>query len=1215
MFGTNPIAALAAGASTTFTFTHEDNPAHGGFDYSKTATLRATSQTVGATTVTLVGVESQFKNYEVAITPAAPVDSVLVGDPAVVYTFTVENVGGLIDSYDVTVTGDGVLSVARIENLAPAATTIVTLTHSTAVTADLVGTVKIESDFDSGIFDTAVATTKVATYGVSLTPDPNTETVLSGDDAVHTITIENTGSHSDTFDLTVTDNDGLTPVLSVPSITVAAGATDTFTLTFTAPAAGLGYSDTVTATSTLDPSVTKASDTLAAVTNVNTYGVTVLSTSSPLTIRSGLSGVQTFTVENTGNVVDTYTLTLTGDLLASATVPATVTVAAGGTGTVTMTLTTPPAGLGATTNLEAVSQGAPIVGGAASDNDDAVTNVKTYGVTVVKTGTAKDLSEVVKVVGGTEVHTFTVTNNGNDVDTFDIVKSGDDTLSDATLIIASGATDTFTVTHDTSAEGVSASTVTITSQGYVGATDSVTAKTFAVDAGSHVTDNSANGVGVFNLDATATVPFEMDVDVTGAISVDFYKLPGNPRPEATIPKEKHILFGTFTVDDKSRVTTATGTVHYTQVELDTVKGKESELTVYYWDETQWVEATGKVLDVALKTVTFDIEGTNWLDRSYDYDFVLATAKKFFSSLPVVPILPPAPEIPDDATPEEVGDAILDATEGESADVVAETIITETVDKTTEETADIVLTVTASKTVEDTASIVQTVTATKTVTESASIIKTVTAQKTNAETATITKKAVESKSGADAGSIVKDVVTEKNSEQASEVIVEVIKDRPVTEKATVVLAQTKENAAKTMDKITTTEATEIMDSIVPDVEDLNTATDEVKAQVSAAADMMNEVDKDKAGEMLLQSTSAAKAKNIVQEMAKSDITKAATRLEEAVKIQKRTGEITVEQKNAYRKQLKDIVEAGDAEGMANLFVAIANLPETPSTVAEIFEIIDIGNAMTIIDFVSAQGSHRELALVYSFLSDAKLTEIWTAMTSAVRTAVYPYFDAVTLGNLPELTTFAVSVSVSPSTVETGEPVTATATVTNTGDETGDIWITMTEGSTEESEIVTLDAGASTTLTWTITKTVAGSYTVDVNGDSASWTVEVPPTPAAFTLSNLSVSPASIQAGEDVTVTVEVENTGEESGSTTVEVELDGVEADSELVTLNGGASTTVSFTVTSETEGAHTVEVGSLSGDFTVEEAPPGTPWATYLIVVVVIAAAAYIYMQQQKKEE
>ena len=175
--------------------------------------------------------------------------------------------------------------------------------------------------------------------------------------------------------------------------------------------------------------------------------------------------------------------------------------------------------------------------------------------------------------------------------------------------------------------------------------------------------------------------------------------------------------------------------------------------------------------------------------------------------------------------------------------------------------------------------------------------------------------------------------------------------------------------------------------------------------------------------------------------------------------------------------------------------------------------------------------------------------------------------------------------------------------------------MTEGSTEESEIVTLDAGASTTLTWTITKTVAGSYTVDVNGDSASWTVEVPPTPAAFTLSNLSVSPASIQAGEDVTVTVEVENTGEESGSTTVEVELDGVEADSELVTLNGGASTTVSFTVTSETEGAHTVEVGSLSGDFTVEEAPPGTPWATYLIVVVVIAAAAYIYMQQQKKEE
>ena len=405
------------------------------------------------------------------------------------------------------------------------------------------------------------------------------------------------------------------------------------------------------------------------------------------------------------------------------------------------------------------------------------------------------------------------------------------------------------------------------------------------------------------------------------------------------------------------------------------------------------------------------------------------------------------------------------------------------------------------------------------------------------------------------------------------------------------------AAEIIEEVTTEKVAEIMESV----------------EVDTAAEVINEVDDQKAGEILLEITAETGAP-VVEAMANADITKAAERVESAVKL--KIAELDDETKAVFEEKLKDTLESVSVDSLVDLFISIANLPDTPSTVADIFEIIDISKTMEVIEGILDQGAYEELALVYSYLSEGKLDEIYTAMTTAARTAVFPYFDAATLGNLPELTRIRVSTSVSPRTVESGTSVTVTAEVSNTGDETGDVRVTLkVNGAEVESEVVTLEADDDTTLTWTVTETTPGTYTVDVNGDTATFTVEAPPTPADIETSNLTVSPASIQAGEDVTITVDVENSGEESGSYTVEVELDGTVMDSESVTLSGGASTTVTFTVTSETEGAHTVEVDSLSGSFTVEEAPAAFPWATIMIGIVVIAVAAYFYLQSQKKEE
>ena len=91
-----------------------------------------------------------------------------------------------------------------------------------------------------------------------------------------------------------------------------------------------------------------------------------------------------------------------------------------------------------------------------------------------------------------------------------------------------------------------------------------------------------------------------------------------------------------------------------------------------------------------------------------------------------------------------------------------------------------------------------------------------------------------------------------------------------------------------------------------------------------------------------------------------------------------------------------------------------------------------------------------------------------------------------------------------------------------------------------------------------------------------------TAAFFQVSNLTVTPSEVEPGDDVSVSVLVTNVGEESGNYTVTLMVDSVEEDTETVTLTGGASTSVSFTVSKTAEATYTVAVNGLTSSFTVE---------------------------------
>jgi len=100
----------------------------------------------------------------------------------------------------------------------------------------------------------------------------------------------------------------------------------------------------------------------------------------------------------------------------------------------------------------------------------------------------------------------------------------------------------------------------------------------------------------------------------------------------------------------------------------------------------------------------------------------------------------------------------------------------------------------------------------------------------------------------------------------------------------------------------------------------------------------------------------------------------------------------------------------------------------------------------------------------------------------------------------------------------------------------------------------------------------------------------PTPAAFSLSNLTVQPAEVQPGEAVTITVAVANTGGTEGSYTVVLNLNGTKETEKSVTVASGASEVVTFSVSKEVVGSYSVTVDGLSASFTVlAPAPPAPP--------------------------
>jgi PKD repeat protein len=188
---------------------------------------------------------------------------------------------------------------------------------------------------------------------------------------------------------------------------------------------------------------------------------------------------------------------------------------------------------------------------------------------------------------------------------------------------------------------------------------------------------------------------------------------------------------------------------------------------------------------------------------------------------------------------------------------------------------------------------------------------------------------------------------------------------------------------------------------------------------------------------------------------------------------------------------------------------------------------------------------------------------------------------------------------PSAAEVGEPVSFGASASS--DAYGSIasyeW-EFGDGDTATGESAThaYDSPGDYDVTLTVTDDDGATDTV-----TQTVSVSEPATPASFQLSGLDVE-SPVAQGDDAEVTATVENTGDEEATQTVALDVDDSQTDSESVTLAGGASQQVSFTVDTAAlaEGDHDVTVSTdddtASGTLTVTVTEPPAneePTATF----------------------
>jgi hypothetical protein len=233
------------------------------------------------------------------------------------------------------------------------------------------------------------------------------------------------------------------------------------------------------------------------------------------------------------------------------------------------------------------------------------------------------------------------------------------------------------------------------------------------------------------------------------------------------------------------------------------------------------------------------------------------------------------------------------------------------------------------------------------------------------------------------------------------------------------------------------------------------------------------------------------------------------------------------------------------------------------------------------------------------------------------------------------------TITPEEIDEGEDATVDVLLENDGDYSGTYEAVLEiNGAVAETKTVEVVKRGSAAVSFDLAGLAAGTYNIEVGDASATLTVVTvapppeEPTPANFTIGSLEITPGEIDAGQNVDISVRVDNTGETEGVCQVVCKINGSVVDEQQVTLAGGSGKTVAFTLAVNEPGTKSIEVNELAGSLVVkeveeegavaeiptqetpEETDVGTSnWWIWVVVgvgVILIAGAAILIIRRRK---
>ncbi len=267
------------------------------------------------------------------------------------------------------------------------------------------------------------------------------------------------------------------------------------------------------------------------------------------------------------------------------------------------------------------------------------------------------------------------------------------------------------------------------------------------------------------------------------------------------------------------------------------------------------------------------------------------------------------------------------------------------------------------------------------------------------------------------------------------------------------------------------------------------------------------------------------------------------------------------------------------------------------VTDMPEQLEQGEEFSIIGFVENKGRNQEIITLNLSVDGVDKTEkelIVEAGTKKEISFTLTGFDSpgmyeialngwVGTTRVLEPAEFSVDeFAISPNPVISGEEAFVSALVTNTGEAKGLLKLDLLiDQDVEQSKSVELEGSEARRISIPLIINHPGSYHVAINEYADDYLSVLQP--AAIEIKGLTLTPSTIQVGQEAVVTVEVANTGEVDESFNISLSLNGVVEDTKTVDLKSNSTEQVIFNISRNSSGYYSVSVNELSRTLEVRD--------------------------------